>query len=318
MQTIADIAFFRGITDLDLARFERRCLWKKADEGQTIVDFDDLSSDVHFLVSGDVRIQMRTPGGKEFILADLGAGEFFGELSAIDGEPRSAHVSALTRAVIGIISASLFREMLATSPMMSNKVMQLLARRIRELNARLLEHAVLDIRHNLYAELLRLSIPRLQAPPARIVTPPPYHHVLAARSAAGASRSRGNCGRWRRMACCRRREAGSSCPIPRPSGSGSARGCARRADGLHCNARQQPLGVPRSRDDRTTMPEGLCQRCALAHVAQGRQPHAPRGGAVERRTTSSIGSVTEPVSTAPRMSRTMRPAASAPIPVVGM
>lgn len=181
MQSIAQIAFFKGATDLDLVRFERRCIWKKIDEGQSIVDFEDVSSDVYFLVSGDVRIQMRTPGGKEFILADLREGEFFGELSAIDGEPRSANVTALTKAVICIVGSALFREMLASSPMLAEKVMQLLARRIRDLNARLLEHTVLDIRHKLYAELLRLSVPRPHAAPARVVSPPPFHHELAAR-----------------------------------------------------------------------------------------------------------------------------------------
>ncbi|KAF0136568.1 MAG: cyclic nucleotide-binding protein [Xanthobacteraceae bacterium] len=181
MASITQIAFFQDISDLDLARFEHRCLWKKVDEGQTIIDFDDPSSDVYFLVSGDVRIQVRTAGGREFILADLREGEFFGELSAIDGEPRSANVTALNRATICIVGAALFREMLASSTIMSGRVMRLLARRVRELNARLLEHAVLDVRHNLYAELLRLSILRPQAPPARIVSPPPYHHVLAAR-----------------------------------------------------------------------------------------------------------------------------------------
>jgi CRP/FNR family transcriptional regulator, cyclic AMP receptor protein len=181
MQSIAHIAFFKGATDLDLSRFERRCIWKKVEEGQAILDFEDPSSDVHFLVAGDVRIQMRTPGGKEFILADLREGEFFGELAAIDGEPRSANVTALTKAVICIVSSALFREMLVSSPMLSEKVMQRLARRVRELNARLLEHTVLDIRHRLYAELLRLSVPRAHAAPVRVVSPPPFHHVLAAR-----------------------------------------------------------------------------------------------------------------------------------------
>lgn len=181
MQSLGEIAFFKDLTDLDFARFEKRCLWKKVEADQVIVDFDDPSSDVYFLHAGHVRIQMRTPGGKEFILADLRDGEFFGELSAIDGETRSANVTALTRAVICIVGGALFREMLASSAIMSGKVMQLLTRRIRALNARLLEHSVLDIRHNLYAELLRLSIPRLRAEPSRIVTPPPYHHILAAR-----------------------------------------------------------------------------------------------------------------------------------------
>jgi CRP-like cAMP-binding protein len=181
MASIAQIGFFQGIGDLDLARFDHRCVWRKVDEGQTIIDFDDSSSDVYFLVSGDVRIQLRTLGGREFILADLRGGEFFGELAAIDGEPRSANVTALTRATICIVGVGLFRDMLESSPTLSGRVMRLLARRVRDLNARLLEHAVLDVRHNLYAELLRLSIPRMPSPPARIVSPPPYHHVLAAR-----------------------------------------------------------------------------------------------------------------------------------------
>jgi CRP/FNR family transcriptional regulator, cyclic AMP receptor protein len=56
-----------------------------------------------------------------------------------------------------------------------------LAGRVRELNARLMEHAVLDLRHRLYSELLRLSVSRAGAGKERVVTPPPYHHVLAAR-----------------------------------------------------------------------------------------------------------------------------------------
>lgn len=181
MQSLSQIALFRNVVDLELTRFDRQCTWKKVEEGQTIIDFEDASSDVYFLESGQVRIQIRTMGGRELILADLRGGEFFGELSAIDGTPRSANVSALTNAVICIVGAPVFRQMLAASPALSAKVMQLLARRIRELNNRLLEHTVLDIRHSLYAELLRLSTPRAQAAPARVVSPPPYHHVLAAR-----------------------------------------------------------------------------------------------------------------------------------------
>lgn len=109
------------------------------------------------------------------------AGEVFGELSAIDGKLRSANVTALTQALVCVAEGPVFKEMLARSPMLSHRLMQLLTQRIRQLNARMLEHAMLDIRHNLYAELLRLSIPRSGHGPIRVVTPPPFHHVLAAR-----------------------------------------------------------------------------------------------------------------------------------------
>lgn len=181
MQALATIPFFKNATDLDLKAFERRCAWKKVEEGQILVDFEDRSSDVYFLASGDVRIQIRTAGGKEVILADMRTGDFFGELAAIDGIARSANVTALTRAEICIVTAAVFREMIAASPILADKLLKLLASRVRDLNNRLLEHTVLDIRHRLYAELLRLSAPRPNAAPARVVTPPPVHHVLAAR-----------------------------------------------------------------------------------------------------------------------------------------
>ncbi len=181
MRSIAEISFFKGVADFDIAAFDRRCIWKRVDEGQTIVDFDDQSNSVYFLLAGDVRILLRTPGGKEFILADMRAGEVFGELSAIDDKLRSANVTALTQALVCVAEGPVFKEMLARSPMLSHRLMQLLTQRIRQLNARMLEHAMLDIRHNLYAELLRLSIPRSGHGPIRVVTPPPFHHVLAAR-----------------------------------------------------------------------------------------------------------------------------------------
>ncbi len=181
MRSIAEITFFKGVADFDITAFDRRCLWKRVDEGQTIVDFDEPSTAVYFLLAGDVRILLRTPGGKEFILADMRAGEVFGELSAIDGKQRSANVTALTQALVCVAEGPVFQEMLARSPLLSSRMMQLLTQRIRQLNARMLEHAMLDIRHNLYAELLRLSIPRAGQRLVRVVTPPPFHHVLAAR-----------------------------------------------------------------------------------------------------------------------------------------
>jgi len=179
MQTLAAIPFFREATDLDFATFDRRCTWRRLDEGVVVVDFEDSSSDVYFLLSGSVRILIRTAGGKEVILSDMQAGQFFGELSAIDGTPRSANVTALTRCELCIVPASVFRELIFSSRTLADRLLRLLAGRVRDLNGRVMEHTVLDVRHRLYAALLRMSQPRAGQGEERIVTPPPYHHVLA-------------------------------------------------------------------------------------------------------------------------------------------
>jgi CRP/FNR family cyclic AMP-dependent transcriptional regulator len=181
MQTLAQIPFFKDATDLDYAKFDRRCSWKKYDEGEIVIDYEDDSSEVYFIVAGDVRILIRTAAGKEIILADIKAGQFFGELAAIDGAKRTANVTALTRAELCIMPAPTFRDILFHSPTCCDKVLRLLTKRVRELDGRLAEHTMLDLKHRLFSELLRLSSPRAGHPAERIVSPPPYHHVFAAR-----------------------------------------------------------------------------------------------------------------------------------------
>lgn len=181
MQSLSGVPFFKIAKDFPFERFERRCSWRKFDEGQVILDYEDSSSDVYFITNGEVRILIRTQGGKEVILADLKVGDYFGELAAIDGIPRSANVTALIRAETCIVPGAVFREMLFCNEPLCDKVLRLLSGRVRELNARLIEHTVLDVRHRLYSELLRLSSPRAGHPGERAISPPPFHHVLAGR-----------------------------------------------------------------------------------------------------------------------------------------
>jgi CRP/FNR family transcriptional regulator, cyclic AMP receptor protein len=181
MQTLARIPFFKDAGDLDFARFDRRCTWRRYEENEIIVDFEDTSSDVYFILTGEARVLIRTASGKEIILAEMKAGQFFGELSAIDNVSRSANVTALTRSELCIMPATVFRELIFESQVVCDKVLRLLTSRIRESNARLTEHSIFDIKHRLYAELLRLSHPRSGHDGQKIVSPPPFHHVLAAR-----------------------------------------------------------------------------------------------------------------------------------------
>ncbi len=180
---MARLAAFPFLKDpgIDLATFESRCRWKRFDTDEILVDFDDASTDVYFILSGDVRVLIRTQSGKEVILGEMRGGQYFGELAAIDGVGRSANVTALTRGEACIMPSAVFREIIFSSPIVADRLLRQLAGRVRELNARLMEQAVLDLRHRLYSELLRLSVPRTGANGERVITPPPYHHILAAR-----------------------------------------------------------------------------------------------------------------------------------------
>jgi len=180
MGRLTGIKLFKGL-EIDLTPFESRANWRRFAPEEVLVDFDEPSTDVYFLLTGEVRVLMRTASGKEVILHEMKPGDLFGELAALDGVPRSANVTALTRGEACVMPASVFKEMLFSHQSVSERLFCLMASRIRELNARFMEQTVLDLRHRLYSELLRLSTPRQDKSGERVITPPPFHHIVAAR-----------------------------------------------------------------------------------------------------------------------------------------
>lgn len=64
--------------------------------------------------------------------ATLGPGDWFGELAVLDPAPRNADVVTLTDASVGILDAVTFRKLLAELPAMNARLLQGLARRVRE------------------------------------------------------------------------------------------------------------------------------------------------------------------------------------------
>lgn len=181
MENLRDIPLFSSLSEEEGERLGRGCLWKEFDAHETVIDADDETYDVRFIVSGLVRIIGRFSVGKEVILGEMAPGQFFGELAAIDGESRSANVTALYRSKICIVPQKLFLQVLCEHEEINMKVLQVLTHRIRMLNMRLAEQSFLQAKHRLYAELIRLSKPRMGHDGQRSISPPPTQKELAER-----------------------------------------------------------------------------------------------------------------------------------------
>ena len=143
------------------------------------MDVGDTTNEVFVIAEGAARIVVRTAFGYEAILADLHSGDFFGELAAIDGAPRSANVTTLSRSRLCVVPGEVFLEMALSSPEVGRRLLTFLSSRVRAKDERLIEFSVLSVRQRLIAELLRLS--RDRGGGERVVSPPPAQHVLAAR-----------------------------------------------------------------------------------------------------------------------------------------
>jgi CRP/FNR family transcriptional regulator, cyclic AMP receptor protein len=85
---------------------------------------------------GRVRIAARGAGGDEILLAERGPGELLGDLSGIDGQPRSASVIALDDVRGLIVPLHAFRGFLMDHPRAAISLLELISRRLREAEAR--------------------------------------------------------------------------------------------------------------------------------------------------------------------------------------
>jgi CRP/FNR family transcriptional regulator, cyclic AMP receptor protein len=180
-QSLNDIPLFNGAEPEIMRRYMGRERWATHEPGSLVVDFDDVTTDVFFIVSGAVRAVVRTAGGREVILGDLVAGQVFGEMAAIDEAPRSASISVLNRASVVRMSGPTFMELATQSPIIARRLLQILSERVRVGNARLVEHSSLTIRFRLYAQLLREARPRKAGSDELIISPPPTQQILASR-----------------------------------------------------------------------------------------------------------------------------------------
>lgn len=180
-ETLAGFPLFRSLPAAAVAALDRRCGWRRVEAGQWIIDYQDEGTDVFFVTAGLVQVRIRAVSGREVLLRDINAGEYFGEMAAIDGKPRSAGIVAVTGATVARMPAAVFREQIHAHSDLCDQVLGQLVGEVRKLANRVNEFATLDVRHRIYAELLRLARPDEARPGMAVVSPPPVQADLAAR-----------------------------------------------------------------------------------------------------------------------------------------
>jgi len=181
LRSLSGIELFQDLPPEELESIARRCHWRRFVAGQDIINQDDRNRDVFFILTGAVRVILYSPTGKQVNLRDLGRGETFGELAAIDGEPRSANVSALSESVLAALPSETFWQILREHPAVAARALKRLARLVRQLSERVYEFSTLAVRDRLYTELLRMAANHREADGSALIVPAPTHADLASR-----------------------------------------------------------------------------------------------------------------------------------------
>lgn len=105
-------------------------------EARAVLMEDAWGNAVYFVVSGWVKVR-RLVGDDVVTLAILGKGDFFGEMAILDESPRSTDVIALSNVKLLSVSAQRFIQTLFKDPQLHHRMLQLMVRRLRQINQRL-------------------------------------------------------------------------------------------------------------------------------------------------------------------------------------
>ncbi|WP_204042828.1 Crp/Fnr family transcriptional regulator [Acrocarpospora phusangensis] len=99
--------------------------------GETLVSEGDRRDEVYLLVSGFVKIFGNTYDGRQVLLSIRTTGDLIGELAALDGEPRSATVTAATKTETRMFGSETFRSFLDGHPSTAQAVQRYVNRKLR-------------------------------------------------------------------------------------------------------------------------------------------------------------------------------------------
>ena len=127
------------------------------DADQTLFLAGDVGDGCYRVEEGLLKASVAAPNGGERILAILGPGSMVGELSMIDGGPRSASVIALRDAKLCYVSKADFEAIGKSSPEIYRHVMRMLARRLRDTNNALAASSFLSVKGRVARALLSLA-----------------------------------------------------------------------------------------------------------------------------------------------------------------
>lgn len=177
------IHLLRPLTAEQRAAVARQCRWRRFAQDEQLIDHWAEPGDVAFLVEGRARVVSHSAGGREISFHDIDAGEVVGEMSALDGQPRSASVVAVENGtLVGFLAPRTFQDLIAGHPALALAMMARLCGKLRVATDRIMELSTLGANNRVHAELLRLAKRHGRAEGrAAVIAPIPIHADIAAR-----------------------------------------------------------------------------------------------------------------------------------------
>jgi CRP/FNR family cyclic AMP-dependent transcriptional regulator len=151
------VPLFSDLSEAELARFAEVTREREYPRNSVILFEDDPGDALYIVSSGQVKVVLIGEDGREVILSVLGDGDFFGEMSLIDDEPRSAHVIAMKDSHLLVLRRDDFQQQLQQHPSVSLTLLRVLVQRLRRADEKIGSLVLLDVNGRVAQLLLDLG-----------------------------------------------------------------------------------------------------------------------------------------------------------------
>ena len=151
------VELFSELSEEQIGMLADLVVSQKFNRDETVVlEGDDSVQALYLIASGSVQVYMTGVDGRETILSFLERGDFFGEMSLIDGEPRSASVRTVTDAQLLIIHRESFLQLIRQSPEIAMGLLSELSKRLRKANRQIGSLSTMSVSGRVAGTLLNL------------------------------------------------------------------------------------------------------------------------------------------------------------------
>jgi len=174
----------RGFSELPQAELMDLCgqlHWSRIEPDSSLVLHENDEQFVILICSGTLRALVYAENGQEIIFEEYHAGNFVGEVSAIDRKPRLTHIVAVSDSIVARVDSATFTRIMRRYPSLSSEVAIKMCETIRSLSERVYQLSAMPVSRRIDLDLFRVAT-RFSVDGRRAtLDPAPKHAEIASR-----------------------------------------------------------------------------------------------------------------------------------------
>ena len=154
---LRNVSLFESLNQEELEALSDVTFTRTFSKDNVIILAEEEGDTLFILKRGQVKVSIVSEEGREVILSLLGSGSVFGELSLLDGKPRSANVVAIEETDLLMLRRADFLQLIYKTPQIATALLAELATRMRKTDRQIEGLALLDVTSRISDTLLQLA-----------------------------------------------------------------------------------------------------------------------------------------------------------------